>query len=67
MGCHFTVLIYLFMAVLDLRCCVGFSLVVASRSYSLVVVCRLLIEMASLIVEHRLWGARASVVSMWAQ
>ena len=28
--------IYLFLAVLGLHCCVGFSLVVASRSYSLV-------------------------------
>ena len=64
---HFKVVIYLFMAVLGLRCCVGFSLVVASRSSSWVVACRLLIEMASFIVEHRLEGAGASVVSMWAQ
>ena len=33
----------LFLAVLGLRCCEGFSLVLASGVYSLVVVCRLLI------------------------
>ena len=32
----------------------GFSLVVASRSYSLVVMSRLLITLASLVAEHRL-------------
>ena len=42
----------LFLAVLGLCCCVGFSLVVASWCYSLVVVCRLLIAVASLAVEH---------------
>ena len=45
---------------LDLRCCAGVSLVGASRGYSLVVVPGLLIEVASLIVEHRLQD-------MWAQ
>ena len=34
--------------------CVGFSLVVESRGYSLVVVCRLLTGVAPLAVEHRL-------------
>ena len=33
---------YLFMAVLGLHCCAGFSLVVESRGYSLVAVCGLL-------------------------
>ena len=33
--------IYLFLAVQSLRCCVGISLVVASRGYSLVANCRL--------------------------
>ena len=42
-----------FLIVPGLRCSVGFSLVVASRGYSLVEVCRLLIAVASL-VEHRL-------------
>ena len=52
--------LYLFiLAVLDLHCCTGFSPVAASRLYSLVVVCELLIAVASL-VEHRLWGR-------WAQ
>ena len=41
------------MAVLCLHCCEGSSLVVVSRGYSLVVVCRLLITVASLAVEHR--------------
>ena len=49
-------------AVLGLHCYVGFSLVVASRGCSLVAVLRLLTEVASLVEEHGLWGARASVV-----
>jgi len=65
----------LFLAVLDLPCCTGFSLVVVSGGYSLVAMCRLLIMMASLVVEHRLCrlGCRASVIagfsncSTWAQ
>ena len=46
--------IYLFLALLSLRCCIGFSLVSVSGGYSLVVVCGLLIEVAFLVVEHRL-------------
>ena len=42
------------LAALSLRCCMGFSLVGEDRGYSLVVVCRLLIAVASLVVEHRL-------------
>ena len=38
------------------------SLVMASEGYSLVAVLWLLIAMASLIEEHRLWGTRASIV-----
>ena len=34
-------------------CCMGFSLVRVSRVYSLVRVCRLLIAVAALAVEHR--------------
>ena len=45
---------YFFLAVLGLCCCVGFSLVVASEGYSLVVVCGLLIVLASLAVENGL-------------
>ena len=47
-------LIYLFLAVLGLCCCMDFSLVVESGSDSLVVVCRFLIVMASLAVKHGL-------------
>ena len=47
-------LIYLFLAVLGLYCCVGFSRVAASKGYSLVVARRLLIVVASLVVEHGL-------------
>ena len=46
-------LIYLFLAVLGLHCCRGFSLTVESGGYSLVVAHRLLIVVASL-VEHGL-------------
>ena len=45
---------YLFLAVLGLCCCVGFSLVAVSGSYSAVAVLELLIVAASLDVEHRL-------------
>ena len=41
----------------------GFPLVVASRGYSPVTVHGLLIEVASLVVEQGLKGARASVVA----
>ena len=44
--------IYLFLAVLGLLCCLGFSPVVMSKGYSLVVVCGLLISLASLVSEH---------------
>ena len=39
----------------------GFFLAVESRGSSLVVVCGLLIVVASLLAEHGLWGAQASV------
>ena len=42
------------MAVLGLHCCAGFSLVEANGGYSLVVMGRLLIAVASLVVEHGL-------------
>ena len=46
--CSFPGLVfYLFFAVLGLSCCMGFSLIVESRGYSLVAV-------ASLIAEHAL-------------
>ena len=40
-----------------------FPLVVASRGYSLVAVSGLLFAVASVAVEHGLWGAQASVVA----
>ena len=46
--------IYLFMAALGLHCCVGLSLVAVSGDYFLVVVCRLVLAMASLVAEHGL-------------
>ena len=52
----FYLFIYLkFLAVLGLCCSLAnFSLAAASRGYSLVVMCRLFIVVASLVVEHRL-------------
>ena len=47
---------------LGLCCCLGFLLVTAGGSYSLAVVCKLLIAMTSLAAEHRLQGTGASVV-----
>ena len=46
---------------LGLCCCVGFSLGAASRRYSLAVVRGLLIMVVSLVAEHRLQSAQASV------
>ena len=51
------------LAVLGLCGCVGFYLVAASRGYSLVVVHRLLIAVASLVAEHGLQGTQASAVA----
>ena len=46
------VCIYLLLAVLGLRCCTGFSLVVASGGCSVVAMRRLLIAVASVVVEQ---------------
>ena len=43
--------VYLFLAVLGLRCCTGFSLLAASGGYSLVAMRSLLIAVASLVAE----------------
>ena len=53
---------YLPLAVLRPRPCTGFSLVAVSGGYSLAVTCWLLTTVAFLVVEHRLWGLRASVM-----
>ena len=49
------------LGVLDVYCCIGFSLVVGTRGYPLVVVFGLLIVVASLVVEHGLQDAWVSV------
>ena len=46
--------LYVFLVVLGLCCCMGFSLAAESRGYPVVMVQGLLIAMASLVVEHRL-------------
>ena len=46
--------IYLLLAMLGLCCCLGFSLVVETRSYSLVAACGPLFVGASLTAEHHL-------------
>ena len=48
-------LIYFFLAVLGLRCFVQAFLAAVSRGYSLTTVQRLLVEVACLVVEHRLF------------
>ena len=45
---------YLLLAVVGLSCCVDFSLIVASRAYSLLAVCKLLIETVSLVLARGL-------------
>ena len=45
---------YSFLAVPGLPQCLGISLIVESRGYSLAAVCELLITAASLVVEHGL-------------
>ena len=54
--CPFSLNVYLFMALLGLHCCLGFSLVVESRGYSLVAVHGLLIAVTSVVLER---GSRA--------
>ena len=55
---------FMILAVLGLLCCTRFSLIVASRGYFLVTVLGLLIAVASLVLEHKLKGVRASII--WA-
>ena len=54
---------YLFLAVLGVHWCTGFSLVVLNWGFSLVAVCRLLIAATSFVAEYKLWGSWASRVS----
>ena len=60
---NFKKIIYLFLVVLGLHCCMNFSLVAVSRINPLIATCRLLIAMASLVVELRLQGMQASVAA----
>ena len=62
----FTNLMYLFVAVLGLHCCRGFSLVVLSRGCSLVVVNGLLVEAASLVWSTGSRFTGFSSCSSWA-
>ena len=55
--------VYLFLAVLGLCCCKGFSLVVESEGYSLAAAGRLLAAVASPVAEHGLPGTQASVAA----
>ena len=50
----FKKLIFLFLAVLGVSCCLGFSFVAARKGFSLVAALGLLVVAASLVVEHRL-------------
>ena len=62
---HFTfsiILVVYFRLCLVFVAMSGRSLIAASRGYSLVEVFRLLVAVASLIVEQGFWGARASIV-----
>ena len=53
---------YLFLAVLGLHCCAqAFSS--GEQGLHFIVVCRLLVALSSLVVEHRLWGTQASIVA----
>ena len=54
---------YLFLAVLGLCCCTGFSLVVLNKGCSPAVGSGFLVAVASLAVEHRRQGAQASVAA----
>ena len=54
--------LHLFLTLLGLCCCVGFSLGAASRGHTLDAACRLLFVVASLVWEHGLWDTWASVV-----
>ena len=48
---------------LDLPCFLGFSLVVVSGGYPLIAACRILVALAPLVAEHRLYDVQASAVA----
>ena len=55
--------VYLFLVVLGLSCCAGFSLVAVSGGCSVSAVRGLLTALVSLAAEHRLRSTQASVVA----
>ena len=58
---------YLFLTLLDLLCCGGFSLIVVIGAYFLAVVHGLLTAVASLVAEHGVLGhVDFSICSTWA-
>ena len=63
MICLLILFIYLFSAVLGLRCCAGFSLAAESRGSSLYVARGLLTAVASPVVEHGLYSTGSIVVA----
>jgi len=56
--------IYLVLAVLGLCCCTDLSLGAVSGGYSPGVAGRLLVVVASLVAEHRLWSIGAVVLEL---
>ena len=56
----YNILFTIYLAVLDLHCCEGLSLVVTSEGLTLLAVWGLFIAAASLVAEHRFWAS-------WAQ
>ena len=54
---------YLFLAVLGLHCCVQAFSSCGEQGLHFIAVCRLLIAVSSLAVEHRLWGTQASIAA----
>ena len=59
--------IYLFLAVLGLRCCAWAFSSCGERGLLFVVVRRLLLAVASLVAEHGLWRAGFSSCGTWAR
>ena len=68
----YILLFYLFnfLAVLDLNCCTGFSLVVVSWDYSLGALRRLLIAVVPLVAEFKLlestWASVVAASGLWS-
>ena len=63
MGTFKQLFVHLFLAVLGLSCCAGFSVVAVSGGCSLFAVHGLLTTLASLATERRLWSVQATVAA----